>query len=84
MKVCATFVACECSCARSKDSRDGVWEEPRSLQKNRADPEGNPMDVSMLDAAGKAFVLMFNPWTMLMLCCGVETRECSNRNAETS
>jgi TctA family transporter len=29
------------------------------------------MDVSMLDAAGKAFVLMFNPWTMLMLCCGV-------------
>jgi len=25
----------------------------------------------MLDAAGKAFVLMFNPWTMLMLCSGV-------------
>ena len=39
--------------------------------KFRAGPEGNPMDVSMLDAAGKAFVLMFNPWTMLMLCCGV-------------
>ena len=29
------------------------------------------MDVSMLDAAGKAFVLIFNPWTLLMLSCGV-------------